>query len=182
MKTDPRIIVNVFHPDLSHSRTNRLWAIAASDAGCLVRDLYQLYPDGNIDIPTEQSLCDSVPDIVFQHPMHWYGAPWLFKKWIDTVLTYGWAYGGADKLAGKRWRQALSVGAGAEEYHATGSRHYTVPEFLRPFERTAGFCRMTYDPFYRFGSGYESEATIELWANEYVQWLKQSEAIPTKEG
>ncbi|MDX1935002.1 MAG: NAD(P)H-dependent oxidoreductase [Capsulimonadales bacterium] len=172
MSSRRTVVINLFHPDLSRSATNRVWATAAREAGFPVRDLYALYPEGTLDIAEEQRVCEEAGAIVFQHPMHWYGAPWLLKKWIDEVLTGGWAYGGPDRLAGKRWRQAISVGAGASEYGPDGSRRYFVPEFLRPFERTAGFCRMEFDTFFRFGAGYNDDATIRRQADEYVAWLR----------
>lgn len=168
----PHTVIQVFHPQLKNSRTNRRWAEAAMDEGFQVRDLYTLYPDGNIDIAVEQPVCENADILVFQHPMHWYSAPWLLKKWIDTVLTYGWAYGGPDKLAGKRWRQAISIGAGSEEYTSTGSRRYTAPELLHPFERTAAFCQMEFDTFLRYGSGYTTDNEITEWTTDYLRWLR----------
>jgi putative NADPH-quinone reductase len=67
---------------------------------------------------------------------------------------------------------AISVGAGAEEYAPGGSRRYSVEEFLRPFERTAAFCRAEYQtPFLFYGAGYRSEEDIRAAADELVDRL-----------
>ncbi len=172
MEMPKRTVVNVFHPNLAGSRVGSAWARAAEAAGIEVRDLCTLYPDFQIDIAAEQAVCDSADRIVFQHPFHWYAAPALMKKWLDDVLTYGWAYGGPDRLAGKRWLNAISIGAGSEEYCAEGSRGYRVEEFLRPYERTAAFCKMEWEaPFLLFGSGYLDEAGILASSEEYAARL-----------
>jgi len=166
-----RIVVNVFHANLLDSRVNQALADAARGAGAVVRDMYDLYPDDNIDIATEHAVCESADVLVFQHPMYWYGAPYLMKKWIDTVLTHGWAYGPSYALEGKPFLQAVSLGAGEHEYAPTGSRKYHGPEFLKPFERTAAFCKMPHSCFLRYGAGYAAEDEIGMWAGEYVSWL-----------
>lgn len=145
----------VFHPHLAGSRVNGAWARVASESGCLVRDVYAEYPSGAVDVAREQSLCEGVDRLVFQHPLHWYSAPWLMKRWIDEVLTFGWAYGGPDRLAGKRWGQIVSVGASEEEYSRSASRGLTAEDLTRPFSQTARFCGMNWeDPLLVFGSGY----------------------------
>jgi glutathione-regulated potassium-efflux system ancillary protein KefF len=50
-----RILVNVFHPDLGRSRGNLklLNALEGMDHA-VVRDMYTIYPDFVIDVPTEQ--------------------------------------------------------------------------------------------------------------------------------
>ncbi|HSH93762.1 MAG TPA: NAD(P)H-dependent oxidoreductase, partial [Roseimicrobium sp.] len=139
-----RVLVNVFHPNLEGSRVGGAWARAAESGGCEVRDLYRLYPDFRIDVEAEQALAEGADRIVFQHPLHWYAPPALMKKWMEDVLTFGWAYGGPDRLAGKEWLCAVTVGARVEEYGPDGSRGHTMQEFLRPIERTAHFCRLVW--------------------------------------
>ncbi|MCW5942134.1 MAG: NAD(P)H-dependent oxidoreductase [Fimbriimonadaceae bacterium] len=154
-------LVNVFHPMLSRSRVVASWARALQDAGLSVRDLYGRYPDGVVDPDEERAWCEEADVLIFVHPLHWYSAPWLMKRWIDEVLGHGWAYGGPDRLEGKSWLSIVSVGAGSEEYGPAGTRRYRVDEFLRPFERTAAFCRMRWvPPLVEFGGGYADEQAI----------------------
>ncbi|HEY0868244.1 MAG TPA: NAD(P)H-dependent oxidoreductase [Fimbriimonas sp.] len=167
------VLIQLFHPRLSESRVNRAWVEAARAAGYRVRDLYGLYADGAIEVAAEQEACESAEAIVFQHPMHWYGGPWLMKRWIDEVLKHGWAYGGRYALEGKRWLEAVAIGGREEEYAAGRFREYTAEEFLRPLERTAAFCRMQWEaPFLQFASGYLPPEDIEASAEAYVDRLR----------
>ncbi len=88
------ILIVYAHPYPRHSRTNRAML---QRAGRHVRRagafLYDLYPDFHIDVAAEQDALAAASLIVWQHPMHWYGAPPLFGQWMDKVLQHGWAYG-----------------------------------------------------------------------------------------
>ena len=98
-----KILHLVFHPDLTSSRVNRVWReqIEASGKVSLSRDLYAEYPDFQIDVAQEQELLVAHKRIVLQFPFYWYSATPLLKKWLDDVLTYGFAYGSTgDKLHG----------------------------------------------------------------------------------
>ncbi len=168
-----RVLVNVFHPALAQSRANRRWSEAAQEAGFQVRDVYRLYPDEKLDIAAEQRLCEEHDVLVFQHPLHWYGAPSLMKKWIDEVLAFGWAYGEGAIIRGKRWQSAVTVGAHTEEYTPEGSRRYSVPEFLRPYERTAAFCGLEWlPPFLVYGAGVIGDHEILTSAERYADHLR----------
>jgi len=171
------VLVLLAHPNLATSRVNRVWTDSVREAGHAVRDLYALYPNGQIDHPAEQAACEASSIIVFQHPMNWYAGPWLLKKWIDEVLEYDWAYGRRYALQGKVLAQAVSIGAGEPEYRPEGSRRYPAEEFFKPYERTAVFCKMSYELFYRYGAGYEPDDVIARWAAEYVEWLKQLSSV-----
>jgi len=163
-----KVLANVFHPGLAESRVVRVWADALEAAGIEVRR----HTGAALDHAAERAACEQADQLLFVHPFHWYSAPWPLKQWIDEVLTGGWAYGGPDRLAGKPWMHAISVGAGAEEYAPGGSRRYSVEEFLRPFERTAAFCRAEYQtPFLFFGAGYRGEEDIRAAADELVDRL-----------
>jgi glutathione-regulated potassium-efflux system ancillary protein KefG len=163
-----KTVINLFHPRFDESVIGRAWADTAKSAGFEVRDQYSLYPDFQIDVAEEQRTAEAADVIVFQHPLHWYGAPPLMKKWVDDVLTYGWAYGGPNRLAEKYWLQAVSIGGAADEYTSEGSRGHSAETFLIPWSRVAAFCRMTWEtPFVWHGpTGSESEA-----CEAYVQRL-----------
>lgn len=81
------------------------------------RDLYELYPDFNINIKAEQSMLLAHDIIIWQHPFYWYSCPPLMKKWIDLVLEYGWAYGAnGDQLKGKSFLNAITSAGNFEAY------------------------------------------------------------------
>ena len=118
---DVKILVNVFHPDLSRSRGNRVLidAIAGLD-NVTVRDLYADYPDFKIDTDHEQRLLCDHDVIVFQHPLYWYSSPALLKQWQDHVLTPGFAFppGVGDALKGKAWQSVITAGGDADAYRS----------------------------------------------------------------
>ena len=156
----------VFHPGLAQSRVIRVWADALEASGIEVRR----HTGEPLDHAAERAACEAADRLLFVHPFHWYSAPWPLKQWIDEVLTGDWAYGGPDRLAGKQWQHAISVGAGADEYVPGGSRRHSVEEFLRSFERTAAFCRAEYQsPFLFYGAGYRSEEDIHAAADALVK-------------
>lgn len=62
--------VFVTHPNINQSRVNSALAKgAASLTGVEVRYLYDLYPDGKIDVVAEQAALEKTDRIVLQFPM-----------------------------------------------------------------------------------------------------------------
>ena len=164
------VLVNVFHPNLLASRVNLAWFNAVQHAGYFVRDLYSIYPDEQIDIGREQELADRHFGLVFQHPMHWFGPPSLMKKWVDEVLTYGWAYGEPNRVLGKKWLQAVSVGGAAAEYAPGGNRGFSVETYLTPWQSTARFCQMEWcEPYIRHGSDAPSADSIDAYLERLAE-------------
>ncbi|WP_181962103.1 NAD(P)H-dependent oxidoreductase, partial [Klebsiella pneumoniae] len=104
--------VFVTHPNINQSRVNSALAKgAASLTGVEVRYLYDLYPDGKIDVVAEQAALEKTDRIVLQFPMQWYSTPPLLKQWLDDVLTYGWSHGGETQaLRDKQLMLAVSLG------------------------------------------------------------------------
>ena len=136
-------------------------------------DLYETYPDLDIDIKKEQQLLLEHDIIIWQHPFYWYSAPAIIKQWLDLVLEHNWAYGAKGKmLTGKKIFNAISCGGSEEAYNERGRNRYTIPQFLAPFEQTANLCNMQYlPPFVIHGTHRLSEADIELHSIQYLQLL-----------
>src|SRR5690625_7830283 len=89
-----KTLVLVFHPNLSESRGNlRLVEEIKKHPNATVHNVYEAYSDEKIDIQKEQQLVEEHDRIVLQFPFYWYSAPPLLKKWLEEVITYGWAYG-----------------------------------------------------------------------------------------
>ena len=149
-----KTVVNLFHPQLEQSRVNRAWGERlASDPSITVRRLYELYPDGKINVALEQAVLEAHERIVFQHPLRWYSVPPLMKQWLDDVLTYGWAYGSTGKaLHGKDWLSCISTGGPADSYQAGAYNHYAMSDILKPLQQTANLIGMTYLPPFIFHS------------------------------
>ena len=86
------VLVLVAHPAMRRSRVNRRLTEAARGLdGVMVNDLYQRYPDFDIDVAREQQLLESHDVVVMQHPFYWYSTPAILKEWQDLVLEHGWA-------------------------------------------------------------------------------------------
>lgn len=143
-----RILILFAHPRFEKSRVNRaLLAGIGNMPAVTLNDLYEHYPDFNVDVEREKDLLTAHSVIVWHHPLYMYSAPALLKQWIDMVLEHGWAHGrGGEALKGKRIFNALTSGGTRNEYSATGLHRFTMGEFLLPFRQAASLCGMHYLP------------------------------------
>jgi glutathione-regulated potassium-efflux system ancillary protein KefG len=171
----PRVLVLFAHPRLEKSRTNRILLshIPRSEA-VTFRDLYELYPDFNVNIAAEQSMLVAHDVIVFHHPMYWYSAPPLVKQWIDLVLGFGWAYGpGGTALQGKTAFHVITTGGPEAAYQLEGFHGSTLAEFLRPLQRTMTLCGMTWlAPFAVHGTHRKTDAELDAAGARYGRLLE----------
>lgn len=162
----------VFHPNLGQSRVNKVWAGQIADSGKVTttRDLYAEYPDFMIDAAAEQALLVAHDRIVLQFPFYWYSVPPLLKKYLDDVLSFGFAYGtGGDRLAGKELQLVISVGGPQHSYMPGGYNNFSVTEYLRPLQQTAALCRMVYlPPMWMHSSVAADDKTI---ADQGAHWV-----------
>lgn len=168
------ILVLFAHPLLEKSKVqSELLKSALHLPGVTVNDLYERYPDFDIDVKREQKLLSAHDIIIWQHPLYWYSAPPLLKQWLDLVLEHGWAYGKqGTALAGKKVFQVISSGGSLEAYQHGGYNQFPLRDYLRPFERTAGLCRMAYWPPYWVPGVYRMEAAhIKQYADQYRNLL-----------
>ncbi|MHB9096660.1 MAG: NAD(P)H-dependent oxidoreductase [Syntrophales bacterium] len=164
------ILILFAHPRFEHSRVNRaLLGTVERMESVTIWDLYERYPDFNIDVEREKQLLAAHQIVIWHHPFYMYGAPALLKQWIDLVLEFGWAHGRAgDALKDKIIFNALTSGGTREVYAAGGYNRFTIREFLAPFDQTATLCKMTYlPPFVVQGTHLLSEAQLELHAALY---------------
>ncbi len=169
-----RILLLFAHPALERSRVHsRLVAHARHLEGVTFHDLYESYPDFEIDVEKEQALLQQHDLIIFQHPFYWYSCPAIVKQWLDLVLEHGWAYGSKGKmLTGKRVFNAISTGVTPQAYSKTGRNRFTIRELLAPFDQTAVLCNMIYmPPFAVMGTHRLEMADIEIQAVQYEQLL-----------
>ena len=144
-----RILLNLFHPHLEHSRGNKTLSEKVKELPHLTfRNLYQTYPDFKINVKEEQRLLLEHDLIIFQHPLYWYSGPALLKEWQDRVLEYGFAYppGIGTQLNGKFWLSVITTGGPQEAYRSGGYNNYTISELLRPFQQIATLCGMIWLP------------------------------------
>ena len=164
------VLILLAHPALDRSRVNRPLAEAVRGLdGVSFRDLYEEYPDLDIDVPAEQALLERHDVVVWQHPLYWYSTPAILKEWQDLVLEHGWAYGsGGTALHGKILVQALTAGGSEDAYCREGSNSFTVRELLAPVEQTALLCGMLWlPPFAVHGTHRLSDAEVAEHARQY---------------
>ncbi len=140
-----------------------------------VHQLYEAYPDEKIDVTAEQKLIEQYDKIVFQFPYYWFNAPAMLKKWMDEVLTHGWAYGSKSgyKIGGKKIALAISLGVDEQELSNNGIYKYPLEELTRPFELSFEYVKADYRPLFAYyGIEYNSsEEWIEKSVPLYLDFL-----------
>ena len=169
-----KVLILFAHPAYEKSRVHkRLNLHLRNLEGVTFRDLYEAYPDLDIDVKQEQKLLLQHDIIVFQHPFYWYSSPAIIKQWQDLVLEHGWAYGTeGTALSGKRIFNAISCGGPRHVYSSEGRNRFTIRQFLAPFDQTAVLCKMKYmPPFVVHGTHRLSSVDIEDYAVQYEQLL-----------
>lgn len=170
MRAKHSVLVLFAHPAVEKSRLNRAMAEAIRDVeGVSFHDLYETYPDLDVDVAREQQLLRVHDVVVMQHPLYWYSTPALLKQWQDLVLEYGWAYGEQGTvLRGKTMLNAVTTAGNAAAYTQSGSHGHTLLEFLAPLRQTAKLCGMTYlPPFVAHDAWQDKPARLKALGAEY---------------
>jgi glutathione-regulated potassium-efflux system ancillary protein KefG len=170
----PRVLIEFAHPALERSRVHRhLLAHLPRVEGLTLNDLYERYPDFDVDVAHEQALLAAHDIVVLQHPFFWYSTPPLLKQWEDLVLEHGWAYGREGRaLRGKQMVHVISAGGREEAYQHEGMNRFTMRELLAPLEQTAHLCGMEWAPPYVIhGTHRMSDAQIDHEARRYAHLM-----------
>jgi len=169
-----KVLILFAHPRYENSRTNKALLDGLRDQPFItIHDLYENYPDFNIDVAREQELLLSHQIIVWHSPFYLYGAPAMIKQWVDLVFEHGWAHGeGAGNLVGKQIFCAITSGGTRESYSHGGFNRYTVGELLRPLEQASNLCRMIWlPPFAVQGTYLLNDSMLANYADQYRQVL-----------
>jgi glutathione-regulated potassium-efflux system ancillary protein KefG len=170
-----QILVLFAHPAFERSRVHRqMVARLPDDPRITFHDLYEAYPDFDIDVAQEQKLLAANDVIVLQHPFFWYSTPPIVKQWEDLVLEHGWAYGRqGTALRGKRVMHAISAGGREAAYQHGGYNRFTIDELLAPLEQTAVLCGMAWlPPFVVHGTHRLTDEEISGHADRYARRLR----------
>lgn len=170
-----KIVILLFHPVLHKSRINSVLFNAAKGIGGITcRNMYDLYPDYNIDVQEEQEQLLNHDIVIWQHPLYWYSYPSLMKEWLDLVLEHGFAYGKAGRaLEGKSVLSVISTGGRRENYGNEEGVKYSLRQLLSPLEQTVELCRMNYlPPFVTHGTHLLKEDQIEKSGKHYTRVLQ----------
>ncbi len=176
-----KILILFAHPLYEKSSANKaLVNHIPNSENITFHDLYETYPDFDINVKKEQELLNLHDVVIWHHPMYWYSCPPLLKQWIDMVLEYGWAYGKLGlALQDKIVFQAITTGGNQENYCAEGREKHTILELLEPFKQTAKVCKMDYlPPFVIHGTHKMNE---EMYENSGFLYGKLLQHIENKE-
>ncbi len=169
------VLVVFAHPALHRSKVNKpLLDTVSRIEGVTVHNLYEAYPDFDINVAREHELLQNHAAIILHHPFFWYSCPSLLKEWLDRTLTHGWAYGpNGTALHGKVMMSAITTGGAANAYHPEGSNRYGINNFLLPFDQTAHLCGMTYvEPLIFHSALRATPQDIALHCQSYAERLK----------
>ncbi len=178
-----RVLIIFAHPSLEKSRVHRrLIERVPQNEDFTLNDLYELYPDNDIDIDREQDLLTRHDLIILQHPFFWYSVPPLLKQWIDLVLEHGWAYGSTGTaLRGKRVLSLITAGGIESAYRPDGFNRFTIEQLLAPIKQTFRLCGMEYlDPYVIHGTHRMSAADIETESERYHAFLLMLQSKGTR--
>jgi len=173
-----KTLIIIIHPTPENSLINKRWIeeLNKHPNQYTLHNLYSLYPDEKIDVEREQQLIEEHDTIVFQFPFYWFNCPPLLKKWLDEVLTHGWAYGSKSgyQLAGKKIALAISAGINKEDYSETGRYKYTLEQLTAPFEVTFNYIKANYKPLFAFygAEHHPTSERIEKSTEEYILFLE----------
>ena len=170
-----KILILFAHPALHKSHINRQLIGGLTDMkGITFHDLYEYYPDYDIDIKAEQKLLMEHDCIIFHHPMYWYSMPALLKEWTDLVLTHGWAYGSTGTaLKNKLFFSAITTGGPKKAFQSSGLHNHTMRELLAPVDLTARKCNMkSLPPFVVHGAHAIQSAELQTHKDKYIRLLQ----------
>lgn len=180
-----KTLIILAHPHLATSKVNKRWhqELLQYPNQVTIHELYQMYPDWNINVAQEQQLLEAHDHIILQFPFYWYSYPPLLKKWLDDVFSYGWAYGSAgDKLKEKKIGLAMSIGDKQENYRTEGSVTFTVEQLLSPFQASmqhVGAIALPY--FAMFGASFQAtEQQIDQSAKDYINYIIEHQSEPDR--
>lgn len=173
-----KTLLIISHPNLEASKFNKALLEGVKDLENLtIRHLEEIYGSDikSFDIEKEQKLLLEHDRIIFQFPWYWYGSPAMLKAYQDEVLSYNFAYGKeGDKLAGKEFKIATTIGAADYAYEAGGWNQNSINELLKPFQSMANLTGMAYTrAFKAFGVGAMNEKDFKAKVEEYKEVLQE---------
>jgi glutathione-regulated potassium-efflux system ancillary protein KefG len=170
-----KILILFAHPAFHKSFSNQVLVEDINKInGITFHDLYEEYPEFDIDVEREKELLSHHDCIIFHHPFFWYSTPAILKEWQDLVLEHGWAFGtGGDKLRGKLFFNTITVGGPKEAYTRDGMQNNTIRELIAPLKQTAVFCNMVpLPPFVVYGTHAIEKEELQAYKNSYHRLLK----------
>jgi len=170
-----KVLILFAHPAFHKSKVNKILVDGLSELeGVTFHDLYEHYPEFDIDVKEEQKLLSEHDCIIFQYPIFWYSAPAILKEWQDLVLEHGWAFGSeGNALKEKLFFCALTAGGPEQAYQVGGYHNHTLNQLLAPLRQTATLCKMIpLPPFVVHGTHAMETDEVLDHKNDYFTLLK----------
>ena len=179
-----KILIVSGHTDLNISLANKtiLEEISKLMPDAEIACLDKLYPGFKIDIQAEQERLTRAEIIVLQYPIHWYSASSLLHRWLEQVLTYGFAYGqDGDKIKGKPLILSFTSGSPEEAYRYGGYQGYPIKDFLPGYKQLAILCGLKWEGYiYTGGFSFVSRDDIEKTAIMKEKAIKHAHRLAEK--
>ncbi len=171
-----KVLILFAHPAFHKSKVNKIMVDGLADMeGITFHDLYEEYPDFNIDVKREQELLSQHDVIIMQFPLFWYSTPAILKEWQDHVYEHGWAFGSKGvALKDKLFMCSITTGAPREAYKAGGFHNHTLPQLISPLQQSARLCKMiSMPPFVVHGSHSIEENEVREHKKELMKLCDQ---------
>lgn len=109
-------------------------------------NLIELYPDFDIDIEAEQRKLIEADTVIWQFPLMWYSCPSIMRRYLEGVLSYGFAYGSSgSKLENKRLIASITTGVKQSVYEG-GILGFSAEDLFKPLAQVVKMCSMLWEP------------------------------------
>jgi len=170
-----KILILFAHPAFHKSRINRILIEGLQEKNNVTfHDLYESYPDFNINIKREQELLLQHDCVIFHHPFFWYSVPAILKEWQDLVLQHGWAYGSKGiALKDKIFFSVLTTGGPKQAYVKESFHNHTILELIAPILQSFRLCKMIIlPPFVVHGTHAMENEQINSHKKNYFKLLE----------
>jgi len=145
------------HPNQDKSIVNKmiLEKIKELKTDLEIRNLDQLYPDFNIDVPIEQNILRQTDKIILLFPVYWVGMPSLLTHWREKVFLKEFAYtdpysNKVSELKDKDLIVIMTLGAPESAYSKDGFIQENFSQYTKWIEAMALFTEMKLQKIYPF--------------------------------
>ena len=168
------VLILFAHPAFHKSNVNRILIDGIQDIEAITfHDLYEEYPEFDIDVKREQELLKNHDCIIFHYPFYWYSTPAILKEWQDLVLEHGWAYGSkGNALKDKLFFNVITTGGPQQAYVGNNIYNNTIKELLAPITQSAKLCKMiNIPPFVVHGTHAINPDEIVEYKKAYFELL-----------
>lgn len=171
-----KVLILFAHPAFHKSHVNKVLVDGLSKLDSVTfHDLYEVYPDFDIDIAREQELLTQHDCVIFHYPFFWYNMPALLKEWQDLVLSHGWAFGSqGNMLKDKLFFVAITAGGPKGSYTEDSFHHYSIQHLISPVIQSALLCKMSIlPPFIVYGTHAIELSEVVKQKRIYSELLRQ---------